>query len=102
MISPGLIRAGVELEGSTGAEQAITTVLGGLTAYNRRGRWATSQVDGRLAFGPIRSDPTWVGGSCRPPSVWSEFGMNYGAHLVVFSNDADANRTFLTTTLGLD
>lgn len=36
-ISPVLIRAGVELVGSTGAEQAKATVLGGLTAID--GRW---------------------------------------------------------------
>lgn len=28
--------------------------------------------------------------------------MIFGAHLVVFSKDADADRTFLATTLGLD
>jgi catechol 2,3-dioxygenase-like lactoylglutathione lyase family enzyme len=28
--------------------------------------------------------------------------MIFGAHMILFSNDADADRTFLTTVLGLD
>ncbi len=55
VISPGLVRAGVELMGSTGAEQAIATVLGGLTAID--GQRAVSQADERLHVRPDPSRP---------------------------------------------
>lgn len=33
---------------------------------------------------------------------WQHFRMIFGAHLVLFSNDADADRAFLGKELGLD